>query len=126
MTTTNFDRIIASIPINRSTAIVASGPNIDAPITPQQRRENLVGLSAQIERAIMATTDKRRKKELGERKFEVQEEISKINKVIRPNRRDLTNFIVEVVKERMTKAQFGLVLNEAERRHDAYKNAGES
>lgn len=119
----DFDRIITSAPINRTAAVVASGSKIDEPDTPLQKRENLVRLVKQIERAIALTIDPARRKMLGKKKFEVQ---SAINALPRPGvhgEREFSGVIVEVVREWLPKAQFNLIMNEATKRWKAAETA---
>jgi hypothetical protein len=114
--TVDFERLITSVPLDRTAAVVAGATNQDDNETPETRRANLVKLVHQIDRAIQTCkADPERKRWLGLRKHDVEQLIRAAP--VKPRKgRNLSNFIVDVVKEQMTKAQFALVVEEADRR----------
>jgi hypothetical protein len=94
-------------------------------MTPEQTRQCLVDRLKQVEKEILSTTDKARKKELGLLKFDLQTQASAIRPKLRGSRA-LEHFIIEAAKERMTPALWNLILNEAIRAHKAAIETGDA
>lgn len=121
----DFDRIITSVPINRTAAVVAGGANDHDDETPETRRRNLVKLVQQIDRAIQICKEPERKKWLGQRKFEVQTRLKDTPRKFEKGR-SLSDLIVDVAKERMSKGQFAMLVDEANRRFSALQTNEET
>ncbi len=113
-----FERIAASVPTNKTAAMVTSGANNDGELTPAQKRENLISLMAKVQDAIYRSTDKEQKKRLGKRKQEIQTAISSLNlkRVRDPNFPDM---FIECAREMLTTAMFRILRDDAYRRLDA-------
>lgn len=125
--TTDLNAVIASAPINRQAAIAGAGTNAPEADGPLQRRENLVRFIRQLERAIAATSDPARKRALGLQKHRVQTAINELRSPddVPHGDRDLPHFILDVLKERLTTAEWRLATEEARRRWNAARAENE-
>lgn len=120
----DFDRIASSAPVNRTAAIVAAGTRCQPSDTPLDRRANLVRIVKQLDKALKATEDAERRKFLGARKLEVQNVLAALPRHV-PKGRDLSGYIADVAKERLPRAVFNSIVEEASRRFDAAQKSAE-
>ena len=110
----SFDRILTSVPINKTAAVVAKGTNTNPELTPEQKRENLLPLLAKLERAIATAKTPEDRKKFGLMKSRVQEEIRALRpKLAYP--RDFGNFFMDAAKDILPAATFAIIRNEAVR-----------
>jgi hypothetical protein len=116
-----YDKIATSVPVNRMARLgVTSADVYERDDTPEELRENLVKRVKHLVELCKATTSPTVKQVLGERIFKLQTQLSKMPKP-KLERCDLTEFIIELCKEEVSKIRWKQIIEEAERR---YKAAG--
>jgi hypothetical protein len=87
--------------------------------TPEERRRNLVARIKQLDAEIQACDDRTEKKRLGKLKCDLQEEA----RAIRPKyngHRDVANFIVDAMRERLPAPQVKIIINAGVKAYEEY------
>lgn len=118
----HYDKLFASVPLDKTAAVVTGGGAATDDLTLEQRRENLISLINQLERAIKSAPHGERKKWLGRKKLAVQGKLREIHTIEYKERRqrtDISPYIVDVLRPKYTKAQWDRVVREARDLKDA-------
>ncbi len=118
--TTNYEAVVASVPINRATAIAASGTNRLEPETDEQKRETLLILWKRCETQIAAATDSVIRKRFIAQKLRIEAALRELTPRVKGRRtaqnRSLPDYICDVVKERVMASEWRSILAEARHR----------
>ena len=110
----SFERILTSVPINKTAAIAAKGTTDNPELTVAQKRENLLPMLGKLERAIANAKTPEDRKRFGQMKLMIQNEISKLRPSVKYPR-DFANFFMDAAKEILPAATFIMIRNEATR-----------
>ncbi len=113
--------VYGMIPINKTAAVVTSQKNCSEQLTAEQKRASIIDHIRQIEEEIktLKKSDKKRKK-LGVRKFELQQEISKLNKSMgkigigESNRSDFADCVFDVLRDNLSPFEYKRIIRLAE------------
>lgn len=115
--TTSWDAIITSAPLNKDAAMALNGTHDDPVLTARQLRENLLPALARIEEELK-TADPATKKELGQKKLAIQNQLKELNdKGKRPP--GYASHFITVAREMLSRPMFQLIDKEAARRLEA-------
>lgn len=108
--TTIYERIAASVPANRQTAISGAGTSKDPALTDAQKREDLLTHLARIEAQIL-TSEGRARRMLGRQKFDIQQQLS----ALRPKHRrpSYVSYFHEVARQMLLPATFRMICEKA-------------
>jgi len=108
------DDIYTRTPVNKSAALVTSQGGCSDKLTRVQERENLVAKMKSLE-AVMLSHPKgsKKRKELSREKHALQNELSKYKDVTYSKDRRLGDYILYLVKNKMTKAEWDLTVKKA-------------
>jgi hypothetical protein len=115
--TTDFGRVFASAPLDKTAAVATSGASgADDPTIEQFR----ASLKVRLNRIELLLKDKRitpdQKRALGQRRLEIQGKLQTTKR--RRDFRGIAAFICDVAKERTTVAAWRSILDEARRRFE--------
>lgn len=120
MRITNYEAIVASVPINRATAIAAAGTNQFEPETDEQKRETLLILVKRCEAQIATATDNVVRKRFIAQKLRIESALRELTPRIKSRRlaqsRLLSDYICDAVKERVMASEWRNILAEARHR----------
>lgn len=110
------------------------GGGEDEVLTPEQQRNALVAVLASLRPRLTFLNDelkakrswkvyqslKEQRDELVRQQMEIQGRLAEVNQLCKGRyaRQDLGHFIIDVVRERMTKPEWEIVMREAKRRYD--------
>lgn len=120
---TDFERIAASVPLNRTAAMVTGGGQDDPEFTPEQKRENLAGFIQKLDRAIASASDPAERKRLGQQKLQGQTAIKELKLRRTTDPREFNHFFIDVARETLTRPVYKMIRDEAFRRMDAHNAA---
>jgi uncharacterized FlaG/YvyC family protein len=115
-------------PINKTAAFVVgqSGCTSHEGLSLEQQKANLCAKWHELENKIMSMHKKDpSRKAYGKQIHELHEKISEINKQIKFRKHgDLSEYIVKIIKSRMTKLYWNQLLEEAEKERTAARHYG--
>lgn len=106
----DWDRVVTSTPANKTAALARTGTYGDPTLTREQIRENLLGELWRLEESLKSAVGDRRK-EIIERKMEVQKELRTVKKP--PLSADFSTYFYRAAKEMLPKELHRLIFKDA-------------
>lgn len=122
----DWDDLSASLPINKTAALVTGQARCQENLTPEQERQNLVARHKRLSQEISGLPKKHwRRKQLGKEIQECQKAINSIRPKIK-GPAGVANCFVEVCRERMSKVEFHRFMTMATRRAEINQEGGDN
>jgi len=113
------ESLYSSKPLDKEASVVTSQKGCSDELTSEQERQNLVARYQRLMAIVTKYPKKsRERKQIGAEIQELAIRIRLMKTKKKAKGRDLTHYIVDVLKEKMTSFEWKIAVDEAVRRHD--------